>query len=72
MHVCITVQWCSKFFMSDSGLSDIGLICFMNGLIQYRTEGLQYDNFFSDIGQDNIDVEYWISATDPTLQFVSH
>jgi hypothetical protein len=44
--------------MSDSGLSDIGLSCFIIGLIRYRTEGLQSDKFFSDIGQGNIDVGY--------------
>jgi hypothetical protein len=49
--------------MSDSGLSDIGLSCFIIGLIRYRTEGLQSEIFFSDIGQDNIDVGYRISAT---------
>ena len=49
--------------MSDSGLSDIGLSCFIIGLIRYRTEGLQSDKFFSDIGQGNIDVGYRISAT---------
>jgi hypothetical protein len=49
--------------MSDSGLSDIGLSCFIIGLIRYRTEGLQSDKFFPDIGQGNIDVGYRISAT---------
>jgi hypothetical protein len=48
--------------MSDSGLTDIGLSRFIIGLIRYRTEGLQSDNFFSDIGQGNIDVGYRISA----------
>jgi hypothetical protein len=45
----VSVQWCSvqQFLMSDSGLSDIGLS----------------DDFFSDIGQSNIDVGYRISAT---------
>jgi hypothetical protein len=47
-----------KFLMSDSGLSDIGLSCFIIGLIRYRTEGLQSDKFFPDIGQGNIDVGY--------------
>jgi hypothetical protein len=55
MLVCNGVQ---QFLMSDSGLSDIGLICFIIGLIRYRTEGLQYDKYFSDIGQGNIDVGY--------------
>jgi hypothetical protein len=49
--------------MSDSGLSDIGLSCFIIGLIRYRTEGLPSDTFFSDIGQGNIYVGYRISAT---------
>jgi hypothetical protein len=52
-----------KFLMSDSGLFDIGLSCFIIGLIRYRTEGLQSDKFFSDIGQGIIDVRYRISAT---------
>jgi hypothetical protein len=49
--------------MSDSRLSDIGLSCFIIGLIRYRTKGLQSDKFFSDIGQGIIDVGYRISAT---------
>jgi hypothetical protein len=49
--------------MSDSGLSDIGLSCFIIGLIRYRTEGLHSDKFFSYIGQGNIDVGYRISTT---------
>jgi hypothetical protein len=56
-------RWVQTFLMSDSGLSDIGLSCFIIGLIRYRTEGLQSDKFFpisdkaismSDIGDKNI------------------
>jgi hypothetical protein len=57
MLVCNGVEF-KNFFMLDSGLSDIGLSCFIIGLIRYRTEGLQSDKFFSDIGQGNIDVGY--------------
>jgi hypothetical protein len=59
MLVCNGVE----FKMSDSGLSDIGLSCFIIGLIRYWTEGFQSDKFFPDIGQGNIDVGYQISAT---------
>jgi hypothetical protein len=53
MLVCHGVEL-KKILMSDHGLSDIGLSCFIIGLIRYRTEGLQSDKFFSDIGQGNI------------------
>jgi hypothetical protein len=49
--------------MSDSGLSDIRLSCFIIGFIRFRIEGLQSDKFFSDIGQGNTDVGYRTSAT---------
>jgi hypothetical protein len=45
-----------KILMSDSGISDIGLNSFIIGLIQYRTESIQSENFFSHIGVVNIDV----------------
>jgi hypothetical protein len=52
-----------KILMSDSGLSDIGIIFFIVGLIRYRTRGLQSDKFLSDIGLGFIGVGYRISAT---------
>jgi hypothetical protein len=44
--LCAMVLRSKFFFMSDSGLSDIGLSCFIIGFILYRTEGLQSDKFF--------------------------
>jgi hypothetical protein len=49
--------------MSDSGLSDFGINFLIVGLIRYRTIGLQYDKFLSDIGLGCIGVGYRISAT---------
>jgi hypothetical protein len=48
-----------KILMSDSGLSDIGLSCFIIGLIRYRTEAqffpiLDKALSISDIGDKNI------------------
>jgi hypothetical protein len=62
MLVCNGVEL-NNFFISDSGLYDIGFSCFIIGLIRYGTEGLQSDKFCFDIGQGNIDVGYRIPAT---------
>jgi hypothetical protein len=61
--------------MSDSGLSDIGINFFIDGLMRYRTRGLSSDKFLSDIGPGCIGVGYRISATKlfdvaPTYEYI--